>query len=137
MITSTSAQRRATQNRAPQNKAADKAKIERYKKELEKKKEKYVSDFVNSLNVDDFQKEIISQKLHSYFEKKKTLLMTEMKSYKREELLENLDATHFLDIKDMVSEDTMIKIKDILKNKPKEKKEEKKKKKRKHKADKN
>ncbi len=92
-----------------------KARMERYQKELEKKQEEYINNFVNDLNVDAFQKEIITQRLHSYFEEKKLILTAEIESYKRKEILEELDRTHFLDLKDIVSKETMQKIDQVIK----------------------
>lgn len=106
----------------------EKAKIERYEKDMEKKQAEYILDFVNELNVDDFQKEIITQKLHTYFETKKTLFTTDIESFRRKELLQELDRTHFLDIKEMCTEDVYNAITEKIKQKGKQKKSKKKKK---------
>ena len=41
--------------------------------------------------------------------------MSVEKQFRRDELVEQLDTTHFLDIKEMVTEDTMSKIMDSVK----------------------
>lgn len=105
----------------------EKAKIERYEKDMEKKQVEYISDFVNELNVDDFQKEIITQKLHTYFETKKTLFTADLESFRRKELLQELDRTHFLDIKEMCTEEVYTAITEKIKQKGKQKKSKKKK----------
>ena len=105
----------------------EKAKIERYEKDMEKKQAEYISDFVNELNVDDFQKEIITQKLHTYFETKKTLFTADLESFRRKELLQELDRTHFLDIKEMCTEEVYTAITEKIKQKGKQKKSKKKK----------
>ena len=105
----------------------EKAKIERYEKDMEKKQAEYILDFVNELNVDDFQKEIITQKLHTYFETKKTLFTADLESFRRKELLQELDRTHFLDIKEMCTEEVYTAITEKIKQKGKQKKSKKKK----------
>ena len=89
--------------------------MEQMKKEIQKKQDEYVNDFINTLEVDDFQKEIIKQKMHAYFDAKKSIYMSVNEQYKRDELVEQLDTTHFLDIKEMVTEDTMTKIMESVK----------------------
>jgi hypothetical protein len=97
----------------------EKARIERYEKDMQKKQAEYISDFVEELKVDDFQKEIISQKLHTYFETKKTILFTDIESFRRKELLEELDRTHFLGIKEMCTEEVYNTILEKIKGKRK------------------
>lgn len=87
-----------------------KKQMEKMEKEMQKKQEAYVNDFISTLDVDDFQKEIIKQRMHSYFEAKKAIYINEPKQFERNQLVEQLDATHFLDIKEMITEDTMTKI---------------------------
>jgi hypothetical protein len=98
-----------------QNDEAAKKQMEKMEKEIKIKQEEYVNDFIASLEVDEFQKEIIKQKIHSYFEIRKTIFTTYTQEFKRNELVEQLDATHFLDIKEMVTEDTMTKIMESVK----------------------
>lgn len=112
-----------------QNDQAAKKQIEKMEKEIKIKQEEYVDDFIASLEVDDFQKEIIKQKIHSYFEVRKTIFTTYTQEFKRNELVEQLDATHFLDIIEMVSEDTMNKIVESVKGTGSAKDKKKKKKK--------
>lgn len=88
---------------------------QKQRESMEKKAQEVLDDriqlFISDLNADDFQKEIIKQKLQSYYEKQKVLFMdATLKSYQRDESLNSLNATYFSDIKKMVSEDTMDKI---------------------------
>lgn len=92
-----------------------KKQMEKMEKEVQKKQDEYVNNFVSVLEVDDFQKEIIKQKMHAYFNAKKSIYMSVEKQFRRDELVEQLDTTHFLDIKEMVTEDTMSKIMDSVK----------------------
>lgn len=104
----------------------------KYEAEVEKKKQAYINDLVETLNVDDFQEEIIKQTMDSYFEEVQKINMLNMRHYEKKGLIEQLDITHFQDLRVIVSEDTMSKIIDAIKGKwdsKKEKKEKKKKKK--------
>ena len=91
--------------------------MEKYEAEMGRKQEQYISDFLATIEVDDFQKEIISQTMKSYFEEFKKINMLQVRDVQRQELVENLDNTHFKDLKAMVSEDTMSKIMDAVKGK--------------------
>ncbi len=83
---------------------------------LEKLNER-IQMFLATLEIDDFQKEIIKQKLDSYYNKKKVIFMDRsLKYYERDERLMALDNNHFLDIKNMISEDTMNQIQLFIKD---------------------
>ncbi|MBO6606584.1 hypothetical protein [Psychroserpens sp.] len=89
----------------------------KYEAEMDRKQDEYISDFLATIEVDDFQKEIITQSMKSYFEEFKNINMLQVRDVQRQELIQNLDNTHFVDLKAMVSEDTMSKIMDALKGK--------------------
>jgi len=109
-----------------------KKQMEKMEKEIQKKQDDYANEFISTLDVDDFQKEIIKQKMHALFEAKRLIYKTEPKQFKRDQLVEQLDTTHFLDIKEMITEDTMTKIMESVKGTA-SKKDKKKKKKKKNK----
>ncbi len=94
----------------------EKAKL-KYEAEMDRKQDEYISDFLATIEVDDFQKEIITQTMKSYFEEFKKINMLQVRDVQRQELIQNLDNTHFKDLKAMVSEDTMSKVMDALKGK--------------------
>ena len=106
-----------------------KKQMEKIEKEMDKRQAEYINDFLSTIEVDDFQKEIIKQRMHSYFEAKKAIYISEPKQFKRNQLVEQLDATHFLDIKEMITEDTMTKIMESVKGTASKKDKKKKKKK--------
>ena len=106
------------------------------KQELKRKKQEYLNDFIATLDVDDFQKEIILQTMDSYFDEITKINQLGLKSFERQEYIDRLDASHFKDLKVLVKEDTMTKIMDALKGKW-DRNEEKKKKKKKKKNRKN
>jgi agmatine/peptidylarginine deiminase len=76
-----------------------------------------VKTFLSDLTVDDFQKEIIKQKLESYYAKKKIIYTDgSLKYYERDEKLNSLDNYHFDDIKNMITEDKMDQIQVFIKD---------------------
>lgn len=104
----------------------------KYEAEVEEKKQEYIDDFIGTLNVDDFQKEIIKQQMESYFEEFKKINLLQLRKLAHQEQVQKLDDTHFTDLKVMVTEDQMSKIMDAVKGKwnhSEEKKKNKKKKK--------
>nr|WP_321224108.1 hypothetical protein [uncultured Psychroserpens sp.] len=89
----------------------------KYEAEMEKKKREYINDFIETLKVDDFQKEIIIQHMESYFEEFKKINMLGLRDFERKTYIQNLDDTHFKDLKAMITDDQMSKIMDALKGK--------------------
>lgn len=80
--------------------------MERYEKELAEKEVEYINKTVNSLNVDEFEKVIIKQKMASYFDEKIKIFQRNLSTHEREAAISNLNDIHFLEVKAMVSEDT-------------------------------
>ena len=104
------------------------------KKEFQEKLEKHIQNFINKLEVDEFQKHIIKQKLHSYFVEKMSLFKSGIKNREAlEEKIQQLNNTHFNDLKEMTpvhiqdSIQKFIKIKEMKSNSRKKKKRKKKK----------
>lgn len=110
-----------------QNNDAEKQREEYEKKALEELDSR-TKEFLGQLAVDDFQKEIIKQKIESYFqERKKIYLNYELKYFERDEQLSLLTNNHFSDIQDMITEETMEQIKSFVKDGGAEMKKKKKK----------
>ena len=104
------------------------------KKEFQEKLEKHIQNFINKLEVDEFQKHIIKQKLHSYFVEKMSLFKSGIENREAlEDKIQQLDNTHFNDLKEMTpvniqdSIQKFIKIKEIKSSSRKKKKRKKKK----------
>jgi hypothetical protein len=112
--------------------------IAKYEQKLEERKDEYISNFLTTLEADDFQKEIIKQYLNSYFDSKKELLKVKYERiFDREQAIKKLDDTHFKDLEELISEKDMSKIKEMIKGNFDEKEvlKEKKKKRKKRKKD--
>lgn len=106
---------------------------QRAEKKIEERKQEYIGNFLSTLEVDAFQKEIIKQKLNTFFERKIELLkMPYKRSVELQEAITKLENSHFKDIEAMVTEDTMSKIiemvqgdfneKEVIKEKKRKKK---------------
>lgn len=105
---------------------------EAYEKKMLEELDALTNEFLSQLEVDDFQKEIIKQKIQSYYQERKTIYLdTSLKYFERDEKLSALFVNHFSDIKDLVSEDTMKQIQSFVKDGGAAIKKEKKKKKKK------
>lgn len=73
--------------------------------------DEHIQEFLSDLKIDEFQKEILKLKLDSYYEKRKAFFMDgSLKYYERDEKLDLLNTSHFSDIKNMFSEETMSQI---------------------------
>ncbi|WMI67197.1 hypothetical protein [Mangrovimonas sp. YM274] len=88
--------------------------IERYKEKMEEEMDNFITEFVASLEVDDFQKHIIKQKLYSYFDAKQELYQAHLESYILKERLTELDRTHFSDLKDICTEATIQQVQEAV-----------------------
>lgn len=135
------AQRRRDMNRIPQtNSQPSDQEIEKRKRMIEDRKNEFIANFLITLEGDEFQKEIVKQHLNSFYDEKMAVLKTPFeRSFEREQAIKKLENTHFADLKNLISEDDMLKIKEMITGKFDEKevkKEKKKKKKRKRNKDK-
>lgn len=106
--------------------------IQEMKEQYEADKLEFIENLVSSLSVDDFQKEIIKQKLNSYFDEKQKIHQANFPSYIREEKLNELDRTHFTELKDICKDEVISKIQEAVKNPLEHKKKNKRKKKNKN-----
>jgi len=100
--------------------------------EFHERLENHIQSFMITLDIDDFQKHIIKQKLDSYFVEKLSILKSGIQNqFALEERIELLDNTHFNDIKEMTplniqdSIQKFIKIKEIAPIKSKKEKRKK------------
>ncbi|MGJ8594046.1 MAG: hypothetical protein ACSHXF_15965 [Aquaticitalea sp.] len=104
-----------------------------YEEKAQEQLEKITQGFISDLKVDDFQKEIIKQKIYSYFEERKKLFLDpSLRYFERDEKLNLLTESHFSDIQNLISDETMDKIQSFVKDGGEELKKEKKKDKRKN-----
>ena len=94
-------------------------------KAMEKEREKYVEkqykdyndrvdSFVILLNVDDFKGAIIKQKIEDFYKKRNQIMMTDISEYEKEPLVDQLKVTHFTDVEELYTEETIFSIQRFL-----------------------
>ncbi|TPV32421.1 hypothetical protein FJ651_12730 [Paucihalobacter ruber] len=121
-----------------QNVMPNESQKERTERKIEERKQEYINNFLFTLNADDFQKEIIRQKLNSFFEEKIALGKQRYnRSFEYQEAVRKLEDNHFKDIEALLTEENMTKIKEMVKGDFDEKEVIKEKKKKKEKKEKN
>jgi hypothetical protein len=120
-------------NRIPQTSSEPtEQEIAKRKRMMEERKDEFIANFLTTLEGDEFQKEIIKQSLNSFYVEKIAVLKTPFERYfDREQAIKKLEETHFLDLKDLISEGDMTKIQDLITGNFDEKEVKKEKKKRK------
>ncbi len=106
--------------------------IEKHKRKIEERKQEFITNFITTLEADDFQKEIIKQTINSFFDEKIAVLKIKFeRHFDRQEAVKKLEKTHFKDLKELISESDMTKINEMIKGNFDEKEVKKEKKKRK------
>ena len=121
-----------------QNVLPNESQKERTERKMEERKQEYIDNFLSTLNADDFQKEIIKQKLISFFDEKIALSKQQYgRNFEYQEAVRKLEDSHFKDIEPMLTEENMAKIKEIIQGDFDEKEVIKEKKKKKDKKKKN
>lgn len=84
--------------------------------EFQEKLENHIQNFINTLEVDAFQKHIIKQKLDSYYVAKLALLNSGLESrIEFEEKVEVLDNTHFNDLNELTPKNIQDSIQKFIK----------------------
>ena len=111
--------------------------IANQKREMEERVDEYLTNFLSTLEADEFQKHIIKQNLYSFYDARVELSKTNFEhrldlkaAYKK--LQEEL----YTELEDLISESDMTKLKDMISGNFDEKEVKKKKKKKKRKKDK-
>jgi hypothetical protein len=89
---------------------------------MEKEREKYmekqmdqyrdrVDAYVKLLKVDDFKGEIVKQKIDDFYKKRNEIMFSELyQEYEKEPMVEQLKVSHFSDVIELYSEETIASI---------------------------
>jgi hypothetical protein len=110
---------------------------ERFLEEMKEKQQKFIHNFVQKLEADEFQREITKTTLTDYFEKLISLTKLPFRStVEKNDAIKNLNKDHFAELKTLISESDMQKITDLIEGNKTEDEDDKKKKKRRRKKDK-
>jgi hypothetical protein len=103
----------------------------RFERQIEEQKAEYIANIVNGFDLDEFQKHILTQQLHSYYDEVSKINMLEIPSFEKTTLINDLNNTHFKDFENMLGKEFVTKL--IEKAKGEDKTDQKKKKKKKKK----
>ena len=103
---------------------------ERYEEQVEENKQKFISDFLKTIDVDEFQKEIIKQSIYTYFDEVIKIKKLGLKTHEAKDALTRMREAHFRDVENIVSDKVMLQIEDAVTGKWDPKKEKKKRKRR-------
>lgn len=83
-------------------------------KYMEKQMEQYrnrVDTYVKLLNVDDFKREIIKQKIDGFYIKRNQIMFSETyQEYEKKPMLDQLKVSHFSDVKELYTEEIIASI---------------------------
>jgi hypothetical protein len=101
----------------------------RFERQIEEQKAEYIANIVNGFDLDEFQKHILTQQLHSYYDEVSKINMLEIPSFEKTTLINDLNNTHFKDFENMLGKEFVTKL--IEKAKGEDKTDQKKKKKKK------
>ena len=115
--------------------------IAKREREIEERKEEYIDNFLLTLEGDEFQKHITKQNINSFLDARLAIIKTPFEHHlDRQKALDNLEESHFKDLKELISESDMTKVTELINGKFNEKEvvetKKEKRKKRKHKKDK-
>jgi len=125
---------RMQQNRMAQTQPSEeelKKQREKMEAEMKERQAEYVTNFLTTLEADDFQKEIIKQTINDYFDKKIAIYKLPFeRQIERQDAVKNLNKTHFEELKTLISEGDMEKINAMIEGEFNDKDVKKKKKKR-------
>jgi hypothetical protein len=131
---------RNTHNIPQSNSEPTEQQIAKQKREMEERIDEYLTNFLSTLEADEFQKHIMKQNLNSFYDARIELSKTNFEHrLDRKAADKKLEEELFAELEELISESDMTKLKDMLKGVFDEKealKEKKKKKKKKSKKDK-
>ena len=114
-----------------QTEAEIKYEKERYEEKTKEIKAQIVSDITDALNLDAFKKQIVTQSIESYFEEVTKIYSYDLPVYEKQDLVTQLDARHFNDLKTILKQEQIDFIINQLKGDWKKDKKKKKRKRRK------
>lgn len=88
-----------------QTEAEIKYERERYEERSKEIRAQVVNDIVEALKVDAFEKQIITQSIESYFVEVTKIFMYDLPAFEKQDLVTQLDARHFNDLKTILEQE--------------------------------
>ncbi len=78
---------------------------ERFENKANEMKAQLINDIIAELKVDAFEKQIVTQSIHSYFNEVTKIYMLDLSTFEKQDLVTELDKRHFNDLKTMLDQD--------------------------------
>lgn len=95
---------------AQTNDAMEKEREKYMQKQMDQYKER-VDTYVKLLNVDEFKGEIIKQKIDDFYKKRNQIMFSEVyQEYEKKPMVDQLKISHFSDVKELYTEETIASI---------------------------
>lgn len=85
-----------------QTEAERKYAIESFKEQAEEVKSNLINDVCAELNLDEFETQIVSQTMYSYFNEIQRIYAMKIEALEKQELRDILDRTHFKDLESIL-----------------------------------
>jgi len=108
---------------------------EHYEEKSNEIKAQLISDIIEALNVDDFEKQIVTQSIESYFVEVTKIYVLDLPAFEKQDLVTQLEGRHFNDIKTIITQEQIDFILNQIKGDWKKNQKKKKRKKRKKNKD--
>ena len=113
---------------------AEKEKAE-YEQKVEERKAEYIANIVNSFELDEFQKHMLTLRLQSYYVEVTKISVLDIPAFEKKALVEDFGINHFKDFEDMLGKEFVDKLLKKAKGEDQTDQKKKKKKKKKRKKD--
>ncbi|MCL8005924.1 hypothetical protein [Gelidibacter japonicus] len=95
---------------AQTNDAMEKEREKYMQKQMDQYRER-VDTYVKLLNVDEFKGEIIKQKIDDFYKKRNQIMFSEVyQEYEKKPMVDQLKISHFSDVKELYTEETIASI---------------------------
>ncbi|WP_323789023.1 hypothetical protein [Psychroserpens sp.] len=108
----------------------------RMERKIEEQKTEFITNIVASFfELDDFQRHILKQRLHSYYDELLKINVLNIQSFEKATLINDLDYSHFKDFEEMLGREFIDKLLEKAKGKDNSAQKKKKKKKKRKKGD--
>jgi len=78
---------------------------ERFEEKSNEIKAQLIGDIIDSLKVDDFEKQIVTQSIESYFTEVTKIYMLDLPVFEKKDLITQLDGRHFEDLKTILDQE--------------------------------
>lgn len=101
-------------NAYSQSSDAQEKERERFVKKQFEEYNQRVDLYTSLLDIDDFKRQILKQKVDDFYQQRQRILMSELPEYEKEAMVDKLKFTHFEDVEELYSESTIASVQRFL-----------------------